>query len=269
VGISVVLLIVIFGGLAAASALLTTTVTETKNFSVGSQPTVVLNNGNGSVHIINGSANHVTVVAHKHVLLGDGNQISVQYDLNSSQNTLTVTVPDQQGFSLFNWNHGVDFDVTVPAQANLHMETGNGSVDATGINGQISLETGNGSIDVTQVNGPMTLKTGNGSITTTQTGASGNSTFKTGNGSIDFNGTLNPNNGTYLFTTGNGSIDVTLPGNSSFQFAASTGNGSIDSDFPSVGSDDRDSVEGTVGSAPYAQVTLRTGNGSIHLHQGN
>jgi hypothetical protein len=262
VGLSAILLVVIFGGLFTASALLTSTVTETKSFAVGAGPTLALNNGNGSVEIVNGPAGQISVVAHKHIFLGDASQLPIHYKLSDDQKTLTISVDDGTGFCLFCFGAGsVDFEVTVPSQANLDVHTGNGSLSATGISGQISLDSGNGSIAANNLSGPLTLRTGNGSITAAQANASGSSTLKTGNGSITFSGSLE-RHGTYLFTTGNGSIDLTLPGTADVQIFASTGNGSVDSDF-SYG------ANGTVGSPPYAQVTLHTGNGSIHLHKGN
>lgn len=265
-GVSTLVLVVIFGGLALTSLLLTRTITETRSFVVGNQPTLALTDGNGSVHISNGPAGQISVIAHKHVWLGDTNQLPVHYAESSDHNTLTITVDDGMRFGLFNFNTGVDFDVTVPGQASLNVQTGNGSLSATGISGQIRLDSGNGSIDATNLSGPMALRTGNGSITASQDSVSGNSTFKTGNGSIDFQGALD-SNGSYLFTTGNGSIDLTLPDNAAFHLYASTGNGSIDSDFSYVAGD---AANGTVGSGPtYAQLRLQTGNGSIHIHKGN
>src|SRR5579862_4365139 len=73
-GISVAILVVIFGGLYVTTNVLTNTVTESKSFAVGAQPTIVVNNGNGSVHIFNGPAGKVSVEAHKHVFLGDSDQ---------------------------------------------------------------------------------------------------------------------------------------------------------------------------------------------------
>ncbi len=261
-GISVVILVVIFGGLFTASVLLTTTVTETRNFSVGAQPTLVVNDSNGSVHIISGPAGQISVVARKRVFEGNSDQYTIHYDLSSDQKTLTITVDDISGFNLFGIDHQVDFDVTVPGQSGLNVHTGNGSVSAVGISGQINLDSGNGSVQAINLSGPLTLSTGNGDITARGVSASGNSIFKTGNGSISFDGTLDPNGGTYLFTTGNGSIDLTVPGNASLRVIFDVDNGSIDSDFTFTGN-------GDTGSAPYAQVTLHTGNGSVHLHKGS
>ena len=104
-GVSLVILVVIFGGLFTASVLLTTTVTETRNFSVGAQPTLVVNNGNGSVHVFNGPAGQISVVARKRVFEGNSDQPAIHYDLSSDQKTLTITADDGSGLSIFGFDH--------------------------------------------------------------------------------------------------------------------------------------------------------------------
>ncbi len=285
-GIGVLTLVVIFGSLVAAGALLSTTITETRTFSVGDPPALVLTNGNGSVHITGGPAGQMTVVAHKHVFRGDSSQIPITYDLSSDGKTLTVNVEDGHfGIDLFSWNIGVDFDVTVPTTANLNIKAGNGSVDARGVtgsmqlssgnggvstdggSGQVSLSAGNGSIQASGISGQLTFEAGNGSMNISNARASGTSTFHAGNGSITFSGSLDANNGSYIFDAGNGSIDLTLPADTAMQLHATIGNGSFQSDFPGVPSQDGGTLTVAVGQAPFAQVTLHSGNGSIHLHQ--
>jgi hypothetical protein len=258
----------ILGGLAVANLAFSKTITETKTFAVGNQPTLVLSDGNGSVHVARGPANQITIVAHKHLPSYQNDAIHIQYQQSSDGNTITVQADENSGFNinLFDFNVWADFDVTVPSQANLSIKAGNGSVDAQDISGQIALSSDNGSVTAGNISGQMTMHSGNGSITVTNGQASGSSTFEDGNGSITFSGTLDPR-GTDLFTTGNGSIDLTLPANASFHVQATTGNGSTDSDFPGL-LNNNGTLVGSVGSAPFAQITMHTGNGSIHLHQG-
>jgi DUF4097 and DUF4098 domain-containing protein YvlB len=285
-GIGVLTLVVILGGLTVAGILLSTTITETRTFTVSDPPSLVLTNGNGSVHITSGPAGKMTVVAHKHVFNGDSSQIPITYDLSSDGTTLTISVDDGHfGINLFSWNIGVDFDITVPATTNLNVKAGNGSVDARGVNGsmqlssgngsvstdggtgQIALSAGNGSIRASGISGQMTMEAGNGSMTIFNARASGTSTFHAGNGSITFSGSLDANNGSYIFDAGNGTIDLTLPVETAMQLHATIGNGSFQSDFPGVPSQDGGTLVVAVGQAPFAQVTLHAGNGSIHLHQ--
>ena len=124
--IGIVIVAVILGGLAAASLLFTKTVTETKTFSVGNQPTLVLSDGNGSVHVARGPAKQITIVAHKHFPSYQNDEIQVQYKQSSDGNTITVQADENTGFSinLINFNVSSDFDVTVPSQTNLTIKTG-------------------------------------------------------------------------------------------------------------------------------------------------
>ena len=265
--VGIVIVAVILGGLAIANLALTKTITETKTFAVGNQPALVLSDGNGSVHVERGPANQITIVARKHVPSYQSDELQVQYKQDSASNTVTVTAEENGiNLSLLSFNIWADFDVTVPSQTNLNIKSGNGSVDAHDISGQIALSSGNGSVTASAISGQMTMHSGNGSITITDGQASGASTFEDGNGSIDFTGSLD-RNGTYIFTTGNGSIDLTLPANASFHVQATTGNGSADSEFPGL-LNNNGTLVGEVGSAPFAQLTMHTGNGSIHLHKG-
>jgi uncharacterized iron-regulated membrane protein len=263
--VGIVIVAVILGGLSIVSLAFTKTVTETKTFAVGNQPTLILNDGNGSVHVERGPADQITIVAHKHFPSYQSDELQVQYKQDSASNTVTVST-DENGFSLFSFPIWANFDVTIPSQTNMNIKTGNGSVDVHDISGQIALSSGNGSVTASTISGQMTMHSGNGSITITGSQASGASTFEDGNGSIDFTGSLD-RNGTYVFTTGNGSIDLTLPANASFHVQATTGNGSTDTEFPGL-LNNHGTLVGDVGSAPFAQLTMHTGNGSIHLHQG-
>ncbi len=294
--VGVVILAIIFGGLALTSLALARTITETKQFTVGDQPTLVLNNNNGDVHLTSGPAGTITVVAHKHTFVGNEDQISVDYNLSSDGKTLTVTSTEASIISFgFFFRLGVDFDVTVPATSTLNVRTSDGSVDASGISGsitlhssdgsvstnggsgQVTLTTSNGSIQASNVSGQITLttsngdiqadnasgalnlKTSNGSIKVSGASLNEDSTFVTSNGSITFSGSLAPPN-SYSFRTSNGSIDVTLPADSSFQVSSQTSNGSLNSDFNGT-------TNGQYGSAPFAVLTLQTSNGSITIHK--
>jgi hypothetical protein len=237
----------------------------------------MLTNSNGDVHLVSGPAGEITVVAHKHTVAGSEEQIHVDYHQSSDGNTLIVSYTPSSGFTIGLFGRiGVDFEVTVPSQTALNVQNSNGLIDANGITGQITLNssngrvstnggsgqitliTSNGSIQADNASGTVRLKTENGSITVSGVSASGNSTFETSNGSIGYSGSLD-RSGTYLFHTSNGSIDLTLAADANFQVTSSTSNGGVTSDFGVT--------SGTVGTAPYAQVTLETSNGSISIHR--
>lgn len=234
--------------------LATSSVTETRHFSVSANPTLVLNNDTGSIHVrAASSGSDVTIQAIKHSGPGGNlNDVKVSYTQNTEGNIVTVNVDRPTNFN-FVTSTSVEFEVTVPTMATLQLKTNTGSIDVRGVSGQMALTSNTGSLEARDgmVSGTTQLLTNTGSITFT--------------GSIE-------RSGTYRFETNTGSVDVTLPSVSVFHVDASTDTGSINTNFPAVnvqhhqftGAD----AHGDVGNSPQATVSLRTNTGSITLYQG-
>lgn len=230
------------------------TSTTTQHYTVSVNPTIVLNNDTGSVHVrTGGSSSDVTIQATKHTnWWGNASDVNVTYAQDREGNTVTVNVVRPNTISTFT-STSVDFDLTVPSTAILQLKTNTGSIDVSGVSGQLVLTSNTGSV---QASG--------GTL-------SGNSQLLTNTGSVTFTGSLSPT-GTYQFQTNTGSVNVTIPGASVFHVDASTDTGSINTNFPGVvvvyrqfvGAD----AHSDVGSAPQATITLRTNTGSINLYQG-
>jgi len=229
------------------------TATETKYFTVSTNPTLVLNNDIGSVQVrAGGSVNQVTILATKHANFGGNlNDVTVSYTQNTEGNTINVIVNRVNGSSFFNAT-SVDFDVTVPSAAALQLKTNTGSIDVTGVSGQ------------------MMLTSNTGSIQANDGTASGTTELVTNTGSVTFNGSID-RSGSYRFETNTGSVNVTLPSDSAFHLTASTDTGSINTNFPGVTVQHHQVVGanafGDVGTSPQATVSLRTNTGSINLYQ--
>jgi hypothetical protein len=256
----------------------------TRSFQVGDHPLIVINGHGSDVDIHAGSAGSVTITAKRH---GSGlgpnpNDTKILY--NQSQDTQGrdhLTIGADPAF------RDIDYDVTVPASAQVQVTVSSGSIAASGISG-IAIDTGSGSLDVENVQGPVNIHTDSGDITarnlkgqmsmdadsgsirvnavngqlkaTTSSGdvvvrdatLSGQSALKTNSGSVRFEGSLDPK-GTYQMATNSGDIDLTLPANAAFQLAATTGSGSINNAFGN----------NIVGATPRAQITATIGSGSV------
>jgi DUF4097 and DUF4098 domain-containing protein YvlB len=219
---------------------------ETRHFEVAANPTLILNNDTGSIHVRAGpSGNEVFIQATKHSgLWGSPNTIRVSYTQNTEANTVTVNVERQSHF--FEWDR-VDFDVTIPSPATLQLKTATGSIDVRGVSGEMVLLCNSGSIEASDgtVSGQTQLVTHTGSVTFT--------------GAID-------RSGSYRFETTSGSVKVTLPSESVFHVEASAMTGSIHTNFPGVTVQHRHTA-GDVGSSPQETISLRTVTGSIKLYQ--
>ncbi len=163
---------------------------------------------------------------------------------------MNIAAQSSGTFNFFN-STSVDFTITVPPTTDLQINTNAGTITINGISGKMSLISNARTIDATQA------------------ALTGNSTFRTNAGSINFNGAIG-STGTYDFETNAGSIDMTLTGSPNFHVNATTDVGSINSSFPltvshsSVGA----TVNGDVGTAPQATLTLKTNAGSINLNKG-
>lgn len=245
------------GALFLASSLgyaLESTTTTTQHYTVSAGPTIVLNNDTGSIHVRAGaSGSDVTIQATKRTnWWSNANDVNVTYAQNAESNTVSVNVERPGNVSSFG-SSSVDFDLTVPGVATLQLKTNTGSIDVSGVSGQ------------------MVLTSNTGSVQASEGTLSGNSQLLTNTGSVTFTGSLSQT-GTYQFQTNTGSVNVTLPGTSVFHVDASTDTGSINTNFPAVvvvhrqfvGAD----IHSNVGSSPQATIILRTNTGSINLYQG-
>ncbi len=174
---------------------------------------------------------------------------------------------------------GVDFDVLVPMETRVEVDTSNGAINVEDIQGTILLDTSNGAIDVYDSSGTLTADTSNGRIEVVRfTGelrldtsnvemwleqVAGTVDAETSNGSVHYTGT--PAAGGNRIRTSNGSITVRVPLDASIAFDASTSSGKIRSSLALVG--DTEGDEWSAQLNPPADVTfdLRTSNGTIRI----
>ncbi|MHC4618321.1 MAG: M56 family metallopeptidase [Planctomycetota bacterium] len=172
----------------------------------------------------------------------------------------------------------VDFEITLPRQANLDLRTNNGSIDVADISGDIESRTNNGSLSAVRTAGNTRLRTNNGRINITKA-ALAPGAIKANNGSItckeisgDLQANLNngrvkvsyaktaPNVCSVSINTNNGDIDFTAPPNFSAVVEAQTRIGSIRTDLPLT-------VKGWLGKT--VSGTLGKGEGKLHLETSN
>ena len=224
--------------------------TETHIFSVGAQPKIIIKDDVGSIRVHPGGEDQqvvVQVTQRRRILLGG--DIAIHYDQNTAKNAINVKASNGWSFIGTKW---VDFDITVPRNADLELKNDAGSITIDGIAGQISCTTNAGTVKVTD------------------TWLRGNSKLKSDAGNINFAGALDPH-GSYQMSTDVGSVSVTLPPTASFRLDARTDVGSITGDFPLTVRRDFPGGKARcdVGSPPYPALKLRTDVGSINIRQAS
>ncbi len=195
-------------------------------------------------------------------------------------------------------NVSISFDVTVPAQATLHSETGSGEQEITGVKGSVTSHSGSGNLSITDATAGVSARTGSGSISLqnvagdvrAQAGSGNVRVQMTGQGSVDaetgsgrielsgVKGRLHAETGSghivadgaptgdWTLDTGSGSVTVRLPADAGFDFYAHTGSGHIDMahEMTVEGRLSRNEIRGRVHGGGHL-VEIKTGSGSIEV----
>lgn len=254
-----------------------------KTFSVSAKPHVTLSVDNGRLTIQPGAVGQVSV----HVTT-TGWSIPGDVQVIPSQNGNDIQVQVKQKNHWMSFSHGtVSVDVTVPAQSDLDMSTGNGRISASSISGDLRLGTGNGRIEATGLHGNLSMHTGNGGIEAS--GLDGSLEARTGNGGVHVSGrfdVLQAESGrgsmeasalpgskmssSWEVRTGVGSVTLRLPANFSADLEGSTGVGHVNVNFPvnTTSSMTGGSVHGQIGKGGPT-LRVHTGVGSVNIeHSG-
>ena len=230
----------------------------------------------GSVRVQGGSQAGITYVIHRKAYTSSEQQARREFEsyrINTSVkgDTAWVVVESSRRDS----KCADDFVINVPRNLeSAKIETGGGSVNATGIAGRVDMESGGGNLRVDDIGGEVTADTGGGSI---EVGSvEGNVTLETGGGNIKIasaKGEIKAESGGgsvvllsglrgAVLETGAGSIRV---GKCAGTVKATTGGGSVD--LGEIGGPAQ--IETGAGSIRLAsakgRVQAQTGGGSIQL----
>jgi hypothetical protein len=198
-------------------------------------------------------------------------------------------------------NRHMSIDVHMPRNADLEVETGDGSVELASLDGKIAVHTGDGRIQASQLSGSIELRSGDGSIIADalqgdmqlHTGDGrirasnlvGRCAASSGDGSIQVQGrfdalALHSSDGTLIarvepgsqmlsawsLHTSDGAVRLMLPRDFKASLDASTGDGHIATDLPwqVEGLSTKHLLRGTLnGGGPPLQIF--SGDGSIDL----
>ena len=208
------------------------------NYTVNGQATVVINDINGNVTVVEGQSNTVIIQA----VNGNsfpGNPNDIQQSISQNGNSINAEIQNSQ-----------DLLVSVPSGTNLSLNTGSGTINVKGVAGQ------------------MTLVADDGTINASDDTLSGSSSLTTNSGDINFDGTISAG-GNYQFITTSGTVTVALPTSPAFHIDATTNSGSIN--IPGVQNNSSGTqATGDVGANSSVQgtnVTMKSDNGDINLNQ--
>ena len=288
------------GTLLAVSAVAANAEDVTKSFAVTGRANVRVETNDGGVRVTSGDSKQVEFrVEYQGYELGKTLRVDAHQDGDKVE--LTARVTGHWGFSWGGNSRRLHIEVRMPREADLQVETGDGSVQAESINGTVNVHTGDGSVKANSLSGMIDLHTNDGSITVEN--LKGDMRLRTGDGSIearDLDGKVEADSGdghiriagrfdalnvktgdgsvdtrvlpgskmatSWTIRTGDGSVDLVLPADFQTNIDASTGDGHISLGIPVT-------IEGTFKNSEMhgkmngggQPLTIHTGDGSIRL----
>jgi hypothetical protein len=274
-----------------------------KSFSVNGRASVKVDSNDAGVRI---TTSDDTKEVQFHVIY-EGYTVDRDLRLEAHQDgdrvELSCRVPNGWHFGWGKNSRRVQIEVKMPKAADLQVSTGDGAVETSELNGNVTISTGDGSVKAHGVSGTVDLHTGDGSIAVD--GLRGDIKLRTGDGSIEAHGLdgrvvadsgdghirldgrfdgLNIRTGDgsvdarvgngskvasgWNIHTGDGSVDIALPGDLQANIDASTGDGHISMGLPVTieGSFSNSQIHGKMngGGEP---VVIHTSDGSIRVNK--
>jgi len=157
----------------------------------------------------------------------------------------------------------VRFEVSVPTETSVRIDTSNGAVSVLGIDGEIDLTVSNGSIRAIDVSGRLVARAERTDIVVMR--ASVEADLETQIGDITFSGRLVGSE--HRIHASNGGIDLRIPADSEIRIEAEAVTGRIETDLPLSG-DTEGREWSAVLNAPTTHADLRTVNGWIRIGAG-
>ena len=258
---------------------------------------IYLENVNGNIEAKSWNRAEVEVKALIKVKAGDAKEAEatlgkVEILIDKSLNKISIGVyypKNERGSGLWKLLFGrgkavvnISFWLTVPKNSDLDMNTTNGKVEVSDIEGNVLSRSTNGSVYVRNVVGSTESKTTNGNISAVD--LRGDAVAKTTNGKINMrriDGSINAKstngeiyaevlgitNGKDMeFLTMNGSVTVLLPKDINADLEAKTNNGKIYTEYPiiMVGEISKKKITGKINNGGPL-IYIETTNGGIQI----
>jgi DUF4097 and DUF4098 domain-containing protein YvlB len=273
-----------------------------KTYAVASRPEVHVQAGDSSVRVTTSDTNQVEFRVRSQgvrVAIGFGGQVSV--DSQQSGNRVELVVKTTPALTIGFNDRRLETEVQMPENADLLIETHDGAVELSAVNGNITVHTKDGAIRATQLSGRIDLHSSDGGINAQSLkgdarlhsgdgsigagGIDGKLEASTNDGSIHVEGrfdslTITSGDGSvtarvaqgskmtsdWSVQTHDGSLRMSIPSDLRANLDVSANNGHISLDLPVTvqGINSQSKIRGTLnGGGPL--LTVRSGDGSVRL----
>ncbi len=266
-----------------------------KSYAVTGRASVHVNADNAGVRISTSDAAKVEFNVNYEGWGNDPPKIDSHQEGNLAE--LTVRTPSSPWPQFGRRELGIE--VHMPKTGDLNVETSNGAVEVTSVNGNVVIHTSNGSIRLQQITGTVDVGSTNGTIamdalkgnlkagTTNGTirgdGLDGQCDLSTTNGHVEVSGrfdalNIGSGNGSVVaradagstvasawrIHTTNSSVNLAIPKSLKANLSAGTTNGRVTLEFPNENTDGGADVR-TALNGGGQELSVHTTNGAIHL----
>lgn len=224
--------------------------TWSKTWTVDGRPTVEITTNDAHVHLHPGPAGTVSArIIYEIQRWGwAGNVHEPEISLEQEGRTIRILARTRGLVVVFGGiNEKFDVDVTVPADGDVSVHSGDGAIDASGLRGAISLEAGDGHIRASDLKGSLRLRTGDGAIDADA--LDGDLEARSGDGHLRVEGRFDALD----LRTGDGRLDATLARGSQprSDWSVASGDGSLTLRIP---------------RNLQALLDAHTGDGNLHVN---
>lgn len=238
-----------------------------KTYTISGKPELRIETSDANIKVTTWDQNTIDAkVITSRYKIGEG---GIRVDERQSGDTVEIEVHYPHPDVVFGWrSHRVDVIIQMPREGRVDFRTGDGRIDVASLKGDMQLHTGDGSITLDSVDGKLHATTGDGHINAS--GRFDELELKTGDGHVDVRaGSGSSLASGWRLETGDGSVSLEVPGDLAADVDLHTSDGHINLDMPvtTTGTLRQNEVHGKLNGGG-SLLTIRTGDGSIHLRKG-
>ena len=238
-----------------------------KTYNLSGKPDLRVETSDANIRVSTWDQNtieaKVTATRYK---IGEGG-IRIEEHQNGDSVEIELRYP-HHNFSVEWGQHRVDIDIHMPREGKVNLRTGDGKIDIGNFKGEMDLHTGDGSETLDGVDGRLRASTGDGNIRAN--GRFDELELKTGDGHVEVSaGAGSSLAAGWRLETSDGNVTLEVPAELAADVDLHTSDGHIDLDMPVMteGKIRENEVHGKLNGGG-SLLTIRTGDGSIHLRKG-
>jgi hypothetical protein len=238
-----------------------------KTYSLSGRPQLRIETSDANIRVTTWDQSNIEAkVITSHYKIGEGG-IRVEEHQTGDSVEIDVRYP-HHNFNIEWGPHKVDIIIQMPREGRVNLRTGDGKIDVAGLKGEMDLHTGDGSENLEAVDGKLHASTGDGHITAH--GRFDELELKTGDGHVEVRAASGSSLAAgWRLETGDGNVSLEVPAELAADVDLHTSDGHIDLDMPitTEGKIRQNEVRGKLNGGG-SLLTIRTGDGSIHLRKG-